>query len=119
MEDQVTPSTSPQPPASLPPEIDPQIIAMMKARAKEEAIRMTMAQRVETGEQPPNYPAVLPIPQPTFNRPPAPQIIYLRRNLTVAELLLVIALACGIVTGVQQAWNFATDLLPRIEIKTK
>ena len=47
------------------------------------------------------------------------QVVYVRRNLTVAELVLVILLACGLVTGVQFSWNVATNVLPRIEIRMK
>jgi hypothetical protein len=42
-----------------------------------------------------------------------------RRNLTVAELLIVFVISCGIVTGLQAGWNLATNLIPRIEIKLK
>jgi hypothetical protein len=45
--------------------------------------------------------------------------VYVRRNLTVAELIVTIFLACGIVLGVQAGWNFSSKLLPRIEIKVK
>jgi len=45
-----------------------------------------------------------------------PKIQYIRRNLTVAEIMVVFALSCGLVFGVQNLWNFATNL-PKIEIK--
>jgi len=48
-----------------------------------------------------------------------PQIVYLRRNLTVAEILLILLLSCGIVTGVQWTWGFVSNVLPRIEIKVR
>lgn len=48
-----------------------------------------------------------------------PQIVYVRRNLTVAELGLLILLSCGLVTGVQASWNFLSNNLPSIEIKAK
>ena len=111
MEEQLTPSAPA--PASIPPvmpTITPEMVEQMKARAREEAIRITMEQRQAS-----------PAPQlqlPTgFQR--APQIVYVRRNLTVAELILTILLACGIVFGVQLGWNFGSKLLPRIEIKVK
>ena len=47
------------------------------------------------------------------------QVVYVRRNLTVAELVLVILLASGLVTGVQFSWYIATNVLPRIEIRMK
>jgi hypothetical protein len=74
----------------------------MKRMALENAIRQQQAMQQQA---------------PVLNR--EPEVIYVRRNLTIAELLLVIALACGIVTGIQAAWNFTTDLLPRIEIREK
>jgi hypothetical protein len=49
----------------------------------------------------------------------SPRVVYVRRNLTVAELALVLLLSCGLVTGVQAAWNFASNVLPRLEIKVK
>lgn len=95
MEDQIPPS---QPPAS--PQITPEQLEEMKARAREMAIQQTLAQQAST---------------PQFQ----PQVVYVRRNLTVAELLLVFLLSCGIVTGIQWTWNMATNLLPRIEIKVR
>lgn len=95
MEDQIPPS---QPPA--PPQITPEQLEEMKARAREMAIQQTLAQQAAT-------------PQVQH------QVVYVRRNLTVAELLLVFLLSCGIVTGIQWTWNMATNLLPRIEIKVR
>jgi len=94
MEDQIPPSQLP----SL-PQISLEQLEEMKARAKELAIQQTMAQQ-QIAQHP-------------------PQVVYVRRNLTVAELLLVFLLSCGLVTGVQAAWNFATNVLPRLEIKVK
>ena len=50
---------------------------------------------------------------------PQPQVVYVRRNLTIAELALVFALSAVGVIAVQAGWNFATDVLPRIEIRDK
>ena len=99
MEEQIPPS---QPPMPQSPEgqITPEMLAQMKARAREIAIQQTIAQQ-----------AALPQQQP--------QIVYLRRNLTVAEVLLVVLLSCGIVTGIQWGWNVLTNVLPRIEIKVR
>ena len=47
------------------------------------------------------------------------QVRVIRRNLTLAELILIFAIATGSVLGVQGIWAFATDLLPRIEIRAK
>ena len=99
MEDQIPPS---QPPMRQPLEnpITPEMLAEMKARARELAIQQAMVQQSTAPQQ-------------------QPKIVYLRRNFTVAELLLVILLSCGIVTGIQWAWNMTTNILPRIEIKMR
>ena len=60
-----------------------------------------------------------PPPQPLQQEPvisQEPRIQYIRRNLTVAEIIVVFALSCGFVFGIQNLWNFATNL-PKIEIK--
>lgn len=105
MEDQVPSSTPPAPQPMLSyNEITPEVLAAMKARAKELAIQQVMS-------QPPSQPA------PSYA--PQPQVVYLRRNFTVAELILILALACGLVTGIQAAWNFGSNVLPRLEIRVK
>ncbi len=99
MEEQIPPSQPPMPQA---PEgqITPEMLAQMKARARELAVQQAIAQQQQLPQQ-------------------QPQIVYLRRNLTVAEVLLVILLSCGIVTGIQWGWNIATNVLPRVEIKVR
>jgi hypothetical protein len=98
MEEQIPPS---QPPMqqNLEGQITPEMLAEMKARAMELAIQQTVPQR-------------LPVEMP-------PQVVYVRRNLTVAELLLVLLLSCGIVTGIQGLWYLGTNLLPRLEIRVR
>jgi hypothetical protein len=86
------------------------MVNLMNARAREEAIRITMEQRQAAPAPQLQVPA-------DFQRPP--QVVYVRRNLTLAELLLTIFLACGIVLGVQTGWHFGSKLLQRIEIKVK
>lgn len=106
MEDQVPSSNIPgqtteqQP---IQPAITAEQLQEMKRMALENAIRQQQAMQQQQA--------------PIFNR--EPEVVYVRRNFTIAELLLVIALSCGIVTGIQAAWNFATDFLPRIEIREK
>jgi hypothetical protein len=115
MEEQIAPSipvpeNSSVPPVSMPnfpPSITPEMVSLMKARAREEAIRITMEQRQQ-------------IPVPAAFQPPAPQqVIYLRRNLTLAELLLTVLLACGIVTGVQLGWKAVSNFIPKVQIQIK
>ena len=100
MEEQIPPSQPPQQ-MTLEGQITPEQLAQMKARARELAVQQAIAQQQQAIQ-----------PQP-------PQVIYVRRNLTVAEVLLVILLSCGIVTGIQWGWNIATNVLPRIEIKVR
>jgi len=95
MEQPVPPSQTP-----APPQITPEQLEEMKARARELAIQQTLVQQT-----------AIPSAQK--------KIIYVRRNLTVAELLLLILLSCGIVTGIQWSWNTAASLIPRIEIKVR
>lgn len=103
MEEQLPPS---QPPISQPPlpegRITPEQLAELKARARELAIQQTLAQQAALQQQQPQQ-----------------QVVYVRRNLTVAELLLVILLSCGIVTGIQWSWNVLSNVLPKIEIKVR
>lgn len=99
MEEQIPPSQPPQQ-MTLEGQITPEQLAQLKARAREIAVQQAMAQQQQVPQQP-------------------PQIVYLRRNLTVAEVLLVILLSCGIVTGIQWGWNVVSNVLPRVEIKVR
>jgi len=124
MEDQVPSSTPPQfsqlKDQQIPGGITPELLEQLKARAREEAIRMTILQQqaaaqetVEYPTAPPEAPARIQIPNTQ------PQVVYVRRNLTVAELIVVFVISCGLVTGIQGVWNFASNHLPRIEIKAR
>ena len=95
MEEQVPPS---QPPVN--PQITPAQLEEMKVRARNLAIQQTLAQK-----------------QPIS--PPKPQVIYVRRNLTIAEVVVILLLSCGLVTGVQFTWNIVNNFLPRLEINIK
>ena len=95
MEEQVPPS---QPPVN--PQITPEQLEEMKVRARNLAIQQTLAQNAPIS-------------------PPQPQVIYVRRNLTIAELIIVFAISCVLVTGVQFTWNIVSDFLPKLEIKVK
>lgn len=105
MEDQIPPSQPPMPqPQEAPQPLEGQItleqLAAMKARARDLAIQQTLAQQAAVQQQ-------------------QPRVIYVRRNLTVAELLVVLLISCGIVTGIQWSWNFLSNNLPRIEVKVR
>ena len=95
MEEQVPPS---QPPVN--PPITPEQLEEMKVQARNLAIQQTLAQKRAT-------------------LPPQPQVIYVRRNLTLAEIIVILALSCGLVTGVQFTWNVVNEFLPRLEINVK
>tara|TARA_Y100001970_G_scaffold147487_1_gene181089 strand:- start:2001 stop:2282 length:282 start_codon:yes stop_codon:yes gene_type:complete len=78
------------------PKITVEQLQQMKEMARQQAIQQVVGQRQ--------------IEQPQ-------QIVYVRRNLTVAEVIAVFVISCGLVFGIQIGWNFATNVLPRIEIK--
>ena len=100
MEEQISPSQIPQQTGPIPGPITPEQLEIMKARAREAAVRTVQSQ---------GFPLTAV----------KPQIVYIRRNFTVAELILVVLLSCGLVAGVQIGWNFTAKILPRIEIKVK
>lgn len=95
----------------------------MREQALQDAIAQ-VTQRQATGEQqqqfvqlPVQQPA--PISQPLVQPQVEPQVIYVKRNLTLAEIIIIFAITTGCVLGIQGAWTLATDILPRIEIKDK
>jgi hypothetical protein len=87
--------------------LTPEQIEQLKAFARERAIQTTLEQQKQT------------VPAPSQTVVPSQRVVYVRRNLTVAELILVFALSCGLVVGLQAGWGFASNLLPRIEVKVK
>lgn len=68
---------------------------------------------------PQKYPTAPVTPTPQVAEQAIEQVRVIRRNLTLAELILIFAIATGSVLGVQGIWAFATDILPRIEIRAK
>lgn len=113
MEEQITPSQIPfevrQPSMPIPGTITPEQLEMMKARAREAAVRTSLEQQQQQVLQSPGFPLTAT----------KTGVVYVRRNLTVAELILIMFLSCGLVTAVQVGWDFATKTLPRIEIQIK
>lgn len=101
MEEQQVPPSQPAY-QTLEAPITPEQLAEIKARARAAALQQAV---IERQVQP-------PVAQ-------QPQIVYVRRNLTVAELLLVLLLSCGILTGIQWTWNMVSNIMPRIEIKVR
>lgn len=104
MEEQIPSSNFPPEQQGLGGQITPEQLEQLKARAREAAIMQTYQQQ---------QPQVAP---PTG---PPTQVVYVKRPLTVAEILLILLVSCGIVFGVQLGFNFATNTLSRIEIKMK
>lgn len=117
MEDQIPSSVPPQS-QELGYELPPDFLEQLKARARDEAVRQTILQQQAAQVEAPAPKPSVPSAPITF-APPQPSVVYVRRNLTVAELIVVFAIACGLVTGVQATWNFASNVLPRIEIKAR
>jgi hypothetical protein len=111
MEDQIPASTPPEKLSA--PRITPDQLEQLKAIARERAIQATFEQQAQT-----QLASIQPQVPPSY-LPPNQQVVYVRRNLTVAELILVFALACGVVTGLQAGFNVAANWLPRLEIKVK
>lgn len=117
MEDQIPPSQQPAPaPQPRQPDFNQitlEQLEQMKAIAREAAIRQTLEQRQavppQSGVVPPQIGVV----------PPQPKVVYVRRNLTVAEVILVFFLAAAAVVGVQSIWGLVANHLPRIEVKVK
>jgi hypothetical protein len=108
MEEQIPASNIPQPapaPMPTPGAITPELLEAMKAQARQSAIQQALEERAAFEGQ--------------RRAAPAPRVVYLRRNLTVAEVILLFAVSCGIVLGVQAAWNYGSKLLPTIEIRVK
>jgi hypothetical protein len=107
---------------SAPPEFQQPIrlsaeqIEMLKAVARERAIAQAATE--QTAQPNPSQrfaappPSIAPVQQ-------QPQVVYLRRNFTVAEMLLILLLSCGLVTGVQALWGLGSRILPQVEIKVK
>lgn len=87
-----------------PSQITPEVLELMKAKAREMAVQQIVEQRAVQ----PSAPTMQP-----------QKVVYVRRNLTVAELILIFALSCGLVTGIQFVWHTATTMLPRIEVRVK
>jgi hypothetical protein len=90
-------------------------IEMLKAVARERAIAQAAAEQ-------PLQPQRFAAPPPSIVPPQQqqePKVIYLRRNFTVAEVLLVLLISCGIVAGVQALWGLGSRILPQVEIKVK
>jgi hypothetical protein len=117
MEDQIPSSIPPQGNVPIPGQITPEILEQMKQQARELAIAQYMAQQQPQEKK--VYQISEPIQGNVVNPFEQPKIVYVRRNLTVAELIVIFALSIGVVTGTQVLWNVVSQNLPRIEIQVK
>jgi hypothetical protein len=98
------------------PKLSAEQVEMLKAVARERAIAQAAA---EAPPQPPQNQRIA-APPPSMVPPQVqPQVIYVRRNFTVAELLLILLLSCGLVAGTQALWGLGSRILPQVEIKVK
>jgi hypothetical protein len=117
MEDQIPSSVPPQMNQLIPGQITPELLEQMKQQARELAVAQYMAQQQPQEKK--VYQISEPVKGPVASPFEQPKVIYARRNLTVAELIVVFALSIGAVTGVQFIWGLASQNLPRIEIQVK
>jgi len=120
MEDQVPSSNFPeqQQQEFVPPPLPN--FEEMRRRALQDAIaQVTQNPAAPVSNQQPPVAPQYQQPQVEPQRMPEPNIVYLRRNLTLAELGITFLIAIGIVAGAQGIWHVATDVIPRIEIREK
>lgn len=136
MEEQVPASQDPGPAYN----ISPEELEAMKAYAREQAIRMTYQQpplptrpsQVAVPQAPasnvpyqpstssfrPDIPQMQRAPEPVYDYS-APKVIYVARNFTIAELLVIGLLSCTVAFGLLKAWDFGSKYLPQIEVRVK
>lgn len=120
MEDQVPSSNFPeqQQQEFVPPPLPN--FEEMRRRALQDAIaQVTQNPAAPVSNQQPPVAPQYQQPQVQPQRVPEPKVVYLRRNLTLAELGVTFLIAIGIVAGVQGIWHVASDVIPRIEIREK
>lgn len=103
-------------------------IESLKRQARELAIHQTLAQNQyqmqqtppqRSASQLPTLPNFAPQPVQQFVQESAPEIIYVRRNLTIAEMIVVFAISLILVSGGQFVFSALSNHLPRLEIKVK
>ena len=90
----------------------------MRQEAMRRAIEQINAQRAAVPQPQTQPPAPAPVYQPAPTEQATEQVRVVRRNLTKPEIAAVFVAACIAVTGVQAVWNFTTNILPRIEIRS-
>lgn len=108
MEEQVPPAQSQQ-------QFTPEMLEQLKRQARDLAIQQALQQKL-AAEQNQIQP---PIQPPVQSKTVKQALPTNRRNLTIAEIILMFGISCGLVFGLQSCWNYATDILPKIEIKVQ
>lgn len=104
-----------------PPQASPTLnFEAMRQEAMRKAIEQIAAQKAAIPKPQPQPQPVAPAPvyQPAPTAQVNEQVRVVRRNLTKPELAAIFVAACIAVTGVQAVWNFTTNILPRIEIRS-
>jgi hypothetical protein len=120
MEEQIPSSNFPPDQQALGGQITPEQLEQLKARAREAAILQTYSKQ----QKPVTYQLTEPLPPESYVpdlpiNPMAPKVVYVKRSLTVAEIIVMLFLSCGIVFGVQIGSGFLLNNMSRIEIKIK
>ena len=82
---------------------------------RDKALQDAIAQVTAAPQPAPQYTPQVQPPMPQ----PQPKVVYVRRNLTMAELAVMFVISAAVVLGGQGIWTLATDILPRIEIRDK
>jgi hypothetical protein len=114
MEEQIPASQPPQQPLQQPQGITPEQLEAMKVYAREQAVRMSFQQAPFR----PDIPQMQRAPEPAYDFN-APKVIYVARNFTIAELLVIGLLSCTVAFGLLKAWDFGSKYLPQIEVRVK
>jgi hypothetical protein len=106
MEEQVSPAQPQQ-------QFTPEMLEQLKRQARDLAIQQALQQKLAAAQIQP------PIQPPVQSKTVKQTLPNNRRNLTIAEIILMFGISCGLVLGLQSCWNYATDILPKIEIKVQ
>ena len=113
--------TQPQPSVPPPTPSMPNFEAM-RQMAMQQAIQQIKTQQRVAPSTPstPSQSSYMPAQPVTQqqNQFPSTQVQTTKQRLTRAELLVVFVMACIAVTSVQAVWNFTSNILPRIEIRS-
>tara|TARA_B100001939_G_scaffold342138_1_gene352837 strand:+ start:9759 stop:10133 length:375 start_codon:yes stop_codon:yes gene_type:complete len=124
MEPQIPASVPPQVP-EMPPRLTHEQLEELKRIAKEHAIQQVTGQNTNAETKPAPPPGykynengdLKLIPQPFYS--PEQKVVYVKRPLTVAEIIFMLVISCGLVLGGQLLWRGLSEVVPRVEIRMK